>query len=351
MYQKICRLEKFDYICRMKQLKQWALFSFKEHTYIREWGPFIILVLIAKLIAMCFSIFAGYFYFLDLFTRLSDNNQLSKWFAIVNLILLELSTAIALSKAFKFLIHRKYYTFLFILSIALGLFSISFISSTNGLAMRQADKIDQSKVIQTNYSALRDSINTYYELEKSKTERLIETIKNNPQGWEGKKRSRLLSMQLLQIDTYYKDLKRQEEEKQTKLAELREEQRQAINLNVDRTEAEADKYYRLVAVIMLIILGINGLLMYFYSQISKSDKKLLIQTEISRVNNEIDKHILTLVRERIKHYFSTEEAKPTLTLKPKGNYCKHCGIEFKKEHKNQTYCSDECRVKYWEGKK
>lgn len=327
-------------------LQDYAKRVYKTRSFLNEWTPFIILTLIAKLGAMSFSVFAGYLFFNDIFTRLFNSALLATLFSIINLVLIEAFTAILISKFFKFLFKHEVKTAIFSLIMAIGLFALSFISSTNGLAMRQGAKVNIETDLQTEYRTGLDSLKSEYIKARSYIETRINTIASNPQGWIGKKQSRLLSSQLDQIDEYYADIK----ELATAYAEakksLTDEFKSKKDMNALTVTNEANKYYNIVVLVMILIFIINGLLMYFFAKIYEES-----HPEGKRLN-EIDillKDVETKAEQRVLSAIDSYFNKPQLIIQ-QGDTCKFCGKPFERRGTHQKFCDNTCRDNFWNKK-
>jgi len=330
----------------MKTLENFAKRQYNQQSFLVEWRAFILITIIVKIATMTFSVFAGYFYFLDLFTSLLNDKALSITFSVVNLMLIEVLTAIALSKFFKFALRGKLRTAIFALFLAVGLFSVSFISSTNGLAMRQSEKVDVRKEIADNYTELSKDLELNFKTDRDYIQGRINTIIINPQAWQGNRRSHLTADQLKTIDDYYADIKSLTDGYKKAKAEIRGDHLAKLKNNNVEVASEADRYYNIVAVVMFVILSVNGLLMYFFSKIYEEKTN-----QFELLTSEIELKAVTLLDRKfaqvIHNYFNAfEEKKPPLVLKdPQG--CKHCGQPFEKRGPHHVFCSDECRESFW----
>lgn len=385
-------------------LKKLAKHSFAKHSFLKEWRVFILITLVVKIAAMIFSIFAGYFYFNNLFTTILNSPFAAKIFAITNLLLIEVLTAIILSKFFKFVIKGQIKTAIPILLLTVGFFSISFYSSTNGLALRQSKKVDNIEIINASYQLKKENLNLNINQQKDLINDQIVTIKNNPQGWNKGKRTILLSDQLLSIDLYYKDLKRLEKAKRNDLRKIKESYLQEKAINNAHMTNEADKFYNIVTIIMVLIFLVNGLLMFFYSKIFDENEKELSKIEViddfsteveqktvqvvetkildtmnmyfeaftkhvptAELKKALDKESITIpVNDNSKKTIGFEQLKEKKPLQNESNVkqndnmhatrstkisvCKNCGSEFEKNTPHHKFCNESCRVDFWESK-
>lgn len=341
----------------MELLTKIAKRTFDNQPFLREWDFFIAITLIAKVLTMLFSIFAGYFYFIDLFSAALNNVALAKTFAILCLVIIELSTAIAITKFFKFAIKKNVSLAVFSFLIMLTTFSISFISSTNGLALRQSEKVDNTLQIDKSYIQIVKDTKQDYTVKISDLNKLIETERQNPQGWKGKERSTLVTSQLERIESYRKEINNLNGELSAQLGKLENAKAQEIKNNKDLTNAESDKYYNLVAGIMILVFSVNGLLVYFYSKIAKGNPLTELETE---AKERADKIIRKAFQDQFRNYSENKVTDVLLgssnpdgrgSSNPDGRNtevrnCKRCNAEFTPKHWNQRYCNDECKNLY-----
>lgn len=386
-------------------LKRIAKNQYKQHSFIQEWQTVIILLIILKAAAMAFSIFAGYEYLTNFFFELLNSSYLSITFAIITLLLIEFLTMYFLSKFFKFALRLKFKPALLPLLGATIFFFLSFHLSTNGLAIRQSEQVDNTQLLTSDYHTKKLHINSLYSEKIGVVNRLITTVKQNPQGWKGGKRTILLKDQLRQIDKYYLDIKTLQKEQKQEIKLLTDEYKNNIYLNNLQTTATADKYFNIVAFIVFIILLINGLLMYFHGRVwNEAEKEQAAKEIITDFSADIELKATDLIQTRMKDVFSMffsalqnqfddnspqiahNQKKPVFigfkgrTIKnapipPKVNekdshgrntgvkhegtskqfehgsaICPNCSKTFQKNSYNHKFCVELCRIEFWEKK-
>lgn len=301
---------------------------YNKQPFLKEWGFFVWLIIIVRALTMTFSVFAGYFFYVDIFNSVVGSGLSSKVFTISILSIVELTTIIALSKFFKFLIRKDLKPTLLSAGMALILFTVTFISSSEGLSMRQALKVDIKPKIDTLYNKDRKELRIKMENDIKSIEKLIAVEQQNPLSWKNK----LSSSQLVRIENYTKQVSTLRENFKAESAKIDSLQQADLHRNKLTTSKEASKYYNLVICIMLITLLINGLLRYFYSRIAKE-------------SSDPYEEIRQKAKEQIQRVF--EEAmnfEPAATTTQR--VCKFCGKELKSKHWNQHYCNDECKTKF-----
>jgi len=379
-------------------LKNRAKSIYKKHAFVIEWQTFIAISIILKLATIAFSIFAGFFYFNSLFVAMLNNPFMAKVFSIIALLIIEVLTAISLSKFFKFALRLEFKTAIPILLLSIFFFGISFISSTNGLALRQSEKVDNTEILTAQYNDKILNINLLYDSQKEEIKQQINTIKANPQGWTGGKRNILLEPQLKQIDSYYVSLQKIEENRKAELNQSNASYLNDINLNSLQASNESERFYKITAFIMLLVFIINGLLIFFYSKIYNENEKELQTIEvIQNFSDNIQDKAVNLIENQIQDtfalYFSAIQGnfektnKPLLSSKQDNSKkigftnkqdlisydtvnndisikdkistisvenaskkeiltCKNCGSEFKPYNVIHAFCSKECRLNW-----
>lgn len=331
-------------------LKKHAQNAFARHTFLIEWRVFIVLVIMAKLAAMAFSVFAGFFYVREVLQALFGKG-VAPAVSIASLVIIEALTAITLFKFFKFAFRFNLKAALLPFILALGLFSASFYFSTNGLALRQSTQVDNRGQLDSLYSSSVAAIEAEYEEGIDRTEENISVLLNNPQGWTGGKRTHLTTYQLKKMDEYYKDLKKLREGRPRALAIEKDKYIASLELNNKASSYEADKYYRIATLIMLCILGVNGLLMFFYSRISEDGGKGYAEATnevLSTFTEEIQNKTVALIEGSIQdtiHSYFGESAKAP--VKQRGPKCKQCGESLGTDKAFSNFCSDNCRKAFW----
>lgn len=380
-----------------EKIRSFANASYKKHTFLKEWRVFILLTLILKVGAMVFSIFAGFFYFENLFITILNSSVLSKLFAVAALLLIEVLTAISLSKFFKFGIRLKFKKATPILLLACLFFSISFVSSTNGLALRQSRKIDNTTAITANHNGQKRQLTAKFEAAKERANQRRLTIEKNPQGWINGRRSTLTNEQLVNISGCYDEIKHFENNYNKDLERLKSVFDTQILQNNSEIESESVKYYKIVTVIMVLIFLVNGLLMFFYSRIySETNKEAEAVEVVNDFAEIVNKKASVVIEENLQNTMNiylnalgittttmaktdksgiltaeTTANKQVVKEEPKRlnvvgfrpkdaiitaavgrskkiDNCAYCGVEFEKVVYNKKYCCESHKIKAWE---
>lgn len=269
-------------------LKNWRLYSFKE-----EWFSIIALVLITKLATSVVSVFSGYCYLDNIFFGLFAAENLSKIVTVFALVVIELLNALFLAKFFKFLLRFNNLKWIFPLLLSVGLFALSFIISTNGIALYTAGKVDLTKNIDSKYFTEIQVVNSDYVEQKKTILDHINDIKANPTEWKDGRRCVLSSAQLAEIRSCYDNITELTKNKDLKLKELQTAKAHELHDNKTNTENEANKYYVYVAAIMFIQLVASMALWFFWSKISgeedpETNKIECVERGLTQIENTVD---------------------------------------------------------------
>ncbi len=262
--------------------------QYKLHDIKKEWKIFILFVFLAKILTWSISIFAGTNYFKLLLLPVVQEKTLAITVAILILIIIEVLTTIALSKFFKFLYRgiNHLSTIIALTIIVVGLFGVSFVSSTNGLSMRQAKKVDNTDLIVERFELKNVIIKDDYHNRFVGIDEQIETIKSNPQGWARGVRSTLISQQLAKIDSLQKRKAEIRQEQKNEIVEIDKQKQSEIRINTVQTTSEADKYYKIITVVMIIQFISSGILMFFWKRIFYEDDKDSVISEYAKEIND-----------------------------------------------------------------
>jgi hypothetical protein len=276
--------------------------QYKLHNQKQEWKAFVFFIFLIKVLTWAVSVFAGWHFAYIIVYKASNNHIFSVIIATLSLVLLEGATNLALSKLFKFSYRGTNHisTSVAMVFVVLMLFGTSFYISTTGLSMRQAKKADNSPEIIEKYKLKADELKKEYQSGIADLDAQIISIRNNPQGWSHGQRNILLTWQLNKIDsllfaksalkqTYKNDLKDINNQKQFQLSQ-----------NSALMTTEADKYYNIVTVIMIIQFITSGMLMYFFKIIHAEDNPDdQVNEEISELNEIITTNTFNAMKSRM----------------------------------------------------
>ena len=252
-------------------LKTFAVKNWQKYSFKKEWACVICLLLVLKLATSAVSIFSGFFYLDNFFFSFSDSETASKIFSFITLFIIEGLCTLFLAKFFKFALRVEFKTAALPLVCAVLMFAISFVVSCNGIALFASQSEDLSKLINAKYNSQITELKNENSLNIKQLESYIETIKKNPENWSGGKRCVLSEYQNREvaktydlIATYKNDLKKQ-------LQNVESQRNNELAENNKNTTDKSDKYYNIVAFIMLIQVVCSGGLWFFWCKISAQD--------------------------------------------------------------------------------
>lgn len=262
--------------------------QFKLWHFSREWRAGIIIVSVLKFITWSISIYAGYYFLYSISLPVIGNKIAAIIASIVLLVLLELFTWFFLSKFFKFLYKGILATAVFSGIVAISIYYLSFHMSTNGLAMRQADKVNQTETIVKSTDLEIETEIYKYDARIKDYHNEIVSIKANPAGWINGKPTRLTAEQLRDIKEFNHKIDNLELQKKSAISEIENEQKAKLQLNEQETTAEANRYYNYVIAIMIAQFIFNGLLMFSWSRIYNENNALQeVHEDIAMAENTI----------------------------------------------------------------
>jgi endogenous inhibitor of DNA gyrase (YacG/DUF329 family) len=274
-------------------LKSFAVRNWQKYSFKKEWASVIILMLILKISTSAVSIFSGYYYLDNLFFSLFSVEFVAKTFSIIALVLVEGLCALFLAKFFKFALRLEFKTAVLPFFCALIVFTISFIISTNGIALFTSETEDLTKEIQQKYNFQVAELKKECNENIKQIESYIATIKSNPENWSNGKRCILSEKQNTDITTAFNQIQLYKSDLNTALKKIEILRKNEIEENNKETINKADKYYKIVAVIMLIQIICSGGLWFFWSKIAAQDApeneyKEAMTNIYDRANNLID---------------------------------------------------------------
>lgn len=286
------------------KVKDYAISSWRKYSFKQEWLSVILLVLTVKIATSAVSIFSGYYYLTDVFSGLFGSETLQKTFSIISLILIELLNALFLAKAFKFILRLDNLKWIFPMCLSIGLFTLSFITSTNGIAVYMADKVDLRDNINQKYQTQLDAIRAETAANVDLCKQQIENIKSNPTDWKDGKRCILSAGQLCQINKIYDKITELQKCNDVKISELTLQKNIELSDNQAVTKNTSNRYYKYVAVIMAIQTICSFLLWFFWCKISGEEdtenaERETIETSLDNVLQTVDNCISKRIDNRI----------------------------------------------------
>jgi hypothetical protein len=346
-----------------------------------EFSFLLFLSLLLKLITSFFSIIVSYFYVFSIFQELKLNFALSISLTIIILFVLELFVQLSLSKLFKFLIKTKIFYFLVMLISVFLFFSISLYLSVKGVSIYSEEKTNTTELIKQKYKDNEVLLKNDLDFQLSELDTLINVSKK--QTWHGK----LSDKNLERIIFLNNEKIRIRNEHDIKLKKLKINEKKEIKEAELLNNSTSKKYTFIIFVILVIQLISNLFLSYFYFLIFKEDEKYktdYIKNKRDIINTNIESIYSKIFDEKInffKNKFNTDNEKVKLSEQNKNkkigfisdkenktknnirksyeiknkmveekNLCKYCNQPFVKNHHKQVYCSESCRIKFWEQK-
>lgn len=276
----------------------------------REFWGLIAGFVFLRVITSLVSIFSGYSFFRVNFAGVIEDPTARIFCAVGLLAVIEVITAAFLFKMFKFVFAFRWGAAVaMFLGVAL-FYSISFYTSTNGIALYKSDTTEQAATVNEQAAAAADSVRTYYASQIAVIRANIDAI--TPPRWntdsEGKPQL-TTTQQAAKTDLYNKILSLQAEQREAlKQADAdAESQRQTITAaaNVD-----ADKYAGYVCVVMILQLIANGVLCFLYSRIYHENNRTdEITSDIKNfaegIATDTDTIIKTQIAEQYGNYLTS----------------------------------------------
>jgi hypothetical protein len=274
------------------------------HPVKREWRIAMISLGFIKILTMVFSLFAGFGFFSKHFDNaLQDftffgvaGQQVIIIFSVITLATIELLTAVFLEKMFKFFYRHRFITATLSFLIVGVFYSLSFISSTNGLAERQAAKKDKTVEINT------DAEKTVKEQKAELDNKLadyngqIAIINNNPQGWSGGRRTHLTAKQLKDISLIEEKKEAAQVDFEKKQSETKGQMKLLLGQNDIATAKTAKDYYKFMSVIMVIQIFATMILIFFYHLVRAEEQRdALVSEDLKEISETVANHAETLI--------------------------------------------------------
>ncbi len=228
-----------------------------------EWPIAIIILTLIKLGTMAISAYAAYSFFLSYTYPIIKQTEISRIVTAIILVLLEILTAVFLTKFFKFLFRKMYFISVLVFIVSAGLYTISFISSTNGLAQRQSSKEDNSGIIKNELLLKMQQLKSEKHTNLQEINNLIEDIRTNPIVWSKGKRVFLSKEQQNNIIELERQKTIVRNTHNIQLEKLNKQFQEELAHNQFTKLNTANKYYTVMAAIMAIQFIVTGILVFF----------------------------------------------------------------------------------------
>jgi len=386
-----------------------AVKTAKQKNFRQEYWLGIIITGIVRFVTALVSVYAGYYYFENLLSPINTESKvIPTILAVVLLMIIEFFTAWLLSKVTKSTLEKRYQRTFILLIFAVFTFAASFYSGTNGLAMRQSGKADNTSEIVNNSDLEIKNITAKYDVVISELKEQITSEKQNPQGWRGNKRTFLTAIQLERITKINNSIQEQRNLQQTEISQIKENQNTQLSENRNVMTETADKYWKFIAIIMLLSAVSNVAIQIFYMKILHEETEELaisgqlamnsqnikaihdvnIQNTITQRTNDYERMLIVqnsgMVHKPIEtqpiterknsklgfnKFFDDSEGEtteheprkgttpfevfrePTFTVKEtkvNTGTCEYCGKSYTKRTTWQKYCSEDCKGEAFE---
>jgi hypothetical protein len=264
----------------------------------------IVLLAIVKLITMIFSAYAANSFFNNIVSRVLDHHQLRRIVTIIILVLLEALAAYTLSDFFKNLFRRKIKSFLLSLVFVSFFYSVSFISSTNGLAQQQSAKINLSDTIGAKWQRQLDALNLQEARQLQEINNYIVSIQNNPIAWSNGKRNLLSNEQQRSIKEYAEQKSGLRKTFEIKRTQLKVDYQNKLNKNMKLMESTKEQYYTYMATNMLIQLLVTGFMSYLFYLVYMQNRHEIIKEEEEILRSQTYDQARILVAQIFKEVFN-----------------------------------------------
>lgn len=251
-----------------KAISKHAVKNWKLQTFKQEWLFVILLVLVLKLATSAVSIFSGWYYLTDFFADFVPNDFLAKLLSVIALLLIECLTALFLAKFFKFALRLNFLQSLMPLICVSGIFAVSFIVSTNGIATYVNTSDTQIESVKTDYLTLKNAVNEELTENINTVKMQIANINANPENWKDGKRCVLSKEQNQQINKCFEQITKFKQDAAAKIADIEKQEQSEIANTKQTINATAEKYYKIVMHIMIVQVLSSAILWFFYSKIA-----------------------------------------------------------------------------------
>lgn len=284
-------------------LKSFAVRNWQKYSFKKEWASVILLLIILKLATSAVSIFSGFFYLDNFYYSFTDNNTASVIFSLVTLIIIEGLCALFLAKFFKFALRVDFKTAIMPFVCAVLVFAVSFLISTNGIALYANKAEDLSKEINSKYNTAIDNEKKACTENIKQITEYINTQKKNPQGWANGVRCMLSDFQSKEIAKAYSQIEDYKRNLSIALQDIEKQRKIELSENSRNTTDLSDKYYKIVAFIMLVQIICSGGLWFFWCKIAgqdapENDYKESVLDVYNKANELIDKGLETCISQK-----------------------------------------------------
>ncbi len=253
--------------------------NFTTWHYAKEHRAELVIALLLKFGTIAIGIYAGYNHLAGYMESLSYSSRLT--LAIIGILLLEIASAIAINKFFKYSLKwsEAKYKALSAFVVSMCIYGVSFYVSTTGMAEKQAQKADKTTEISRNFEAEKAVI-------VADIQKQVATIEANPTKTMPDDAGQWIIKQLSTKQQNKIDSLNQV--KDAKILKLEGERTRHEAKNTTTVNTAYNKYYRFVAVIMIIQFFSNFFLMFSWKKIRQETKPEEFRNQkVSNINKNV----------------------------------------------------------------
>ena len=260
-------------------LEKTSVLGTKNKPIAHEFNQAILLLWLFRIIIIGISIYCGYFFFNSYLQSHIESKAVVFYCSVLLSFFVESFAAIFLDKLFKFALKRQIKTATGLFLAVVLFYSLSFYSSTNGLALKQYANNDKSELIKNNTNIESENLSKQKENEISELQKNIELIKANPEGWQNSKRCILTGAQLETIKQYNEQIYKIRTDFKTDITKLNDKLEANVNENKIIATNEANKFYSFACFIMLFQIITSFMLRFFKFKIYHEVDEILAKGE------------------------------------------------------------------------
>ena len=283
-----------------------AVENFKSWHISKEYRVLILILIVGKRITQIFSIYAAYYFLFTYINNSLNNLVVSVVFTLFFLALIEVLTAVFISKFSKFMLKGHFKTMVVFAFLMVVMFSVSFYTSTEGLEMRAVADVLVTDSITLKYKQEQETVIAQYNERIAHYKQQIETVESNPQGWKDGKRCILVKEQLEKIDEYTTKIEQLNNELEQQKEKLNQTKLTEIETNKTESQQTGNENYWFAVAVMFFSFVVNVGLMIIDSLIYKEKRPADFDNEqtnflISTIKNFVKTVVTDEVSEEVQH--------------------------------------------------
>ena len=283
-----------------------AVENFKSWHISKEYRVLILILIVGKRVTQIFSIYAAYYFLFTYINNSLNNLVVSVVFTLFFLALIEVLTAVFISKFSKFMLKGQFKTMVVFAFLMVVMFSVSFYTSTEGLEMRAVADVLVTDSITLKYKQEQETVIAQYNERIAHYKQQIETVESNPQGWKDGKRCILVKEQLEKIDEYTTKIEQLNNELEQQKEKLNQTKLTEIETNKTESQQTGNENYWFAVAVMFFSFVVNVGLMIIDSLIYKEKRPADFDNEqtnflISTIKNFVKTVVTDEVSEEVQH--------------------------------------------------